>query len=157
DLLQARRHRDPEIRARAFDLLCRFDRDLALERLKNAQRGRKLSFLAAAQTDPPPNTAATDGARFWFSRRPWAPAGEVLGTIIETIEESYLEGSMRWSVAGVRGNAEVRIETCAIHSPRLVYVPGVPPDGLVVTLRGTRQWRCDVPVTFRDPADGDTQ
>jgi len=157
DLLRARKHRDPEIRARALDLLCRFDREMALDRLMKTQRGRKMTLLAGGGNENGANTAVTDGARFWFTRRAWAPQGEILGTIIETVEESYLQGTLRWSVASARSDTDLSVETCGLHSPRLVYLPGVPPDRVVVTLKGTRHWRCDVPVEFKNPAENATQ
>jgi len=157
ELLQARKHRDPEIRARALDLLCRFDREIALDRLLKTQRGRKMTLLAGGENENGANTAVTDGARFWFTRRAWAPQGEVLGTILETVEESYLQGMLRWSVASVSSDVNLPVETCGLHSPRLVYIPGVPPERVVVTLKGTRHWRCDVPVTFKNPAENAAQ
>ncbi|MBV8880205.1 MAG: HEAT repeat domain-containing protein [Planctomycetaceae bacterium] len=157
ELLQARRHRDPEVRGRALDLLCRFDPDLALERLIRLQRGTKLTFLPREGRELPPGTAVTDGARFWFSRRPWAPKGEVLGTVLETADEPRLEGFVQWTVASVRSKRDLPVETCATHSPLRVYVPGASPEQLVVTLKGTRHWRCEVPLEFKDPAEGDSQ
>lgn len=154
ELLAARKNRDQEIRDRALELLCRFDPTILLQTLQTSQRGRKLGLLAATQTDLPPGVAVTDGVRYRFTRRAWAPDGQVLGTVVETQAEQVLEGDLRWTVAAVRNGGDLPVETCSLHSPRLVYVPGVPPAECTVVVRGNRTWRCDVPVRFEAPAEG---
>lgn len=153
-LTAARKHADPEVRSRAYDLLCRFDPDLALERLKNSQRWLHMT-LVAGRSGTPADAADVDGARFRFSRRPWAPKGEVLGTIVETGLEPSLRGQVLWSLVSVDGDAPLAVETCALHSPGRVYIPGPAPGKIVVRLKGTRHWRCEVPVEFKNPQDGD--
>jgi hypothetical protein len=156
-LVKGRGHADPEIRTRSATLLLRMDQAVYLEGLEKAQRPLKLKLLAAGEKSLPARAAVTDGAYFSFERRPWAPDGAVLGTIFETVIDPKLQGEIEWSVGAVRDGKELAVETCDYHSPRLVYVPGVPPVEGTVALKGLRRWYCDVPVEFKNPADGVTR
>jgi len=96
-----------------------------------------------------------DGVRFAFSRTTWSPKGEPLGTIFETAMESAFDGAVRWAIAGVKAGRDWPVETCAIHSPQLVYVPAATLTEPRVVVKGTRLWFCPTPIAFKDPKDGE--
>jgi hypothetical protein len=155
-LEKARTSQDPEIRARATAVLMSIDPAFYLSCQQKTQRPLKFMLLADAKNDSPDTCSITDGARFSFSRRAWAPDGQSLGTVFEIQMEPCLQGTIEWSVAGVRGSA-AGVETCDVHSPRLVYLPGPAPANAVVLVKGLRRWTCDLPLEFKDPADGQTK
>jgi hypothetical protein len=155
-LEKGRGHADPEIRTRAASLLFRIDHAATLAQLEKTQRPAKLKLLETPEKELTGAVASTDGARFTFQRRAWAPKGTVLGTIFETRAFPHLTGDFEWSVAGIREGKELALERCDSHSPILVYVPGQAPAEPVVHLKGLRRWYCDVPVDFKNPANGTT-
>ncbi|MBI3855470.1 MAG: HEAT repeat domain-containing protein [Planctomycetes bacterium] len=142
-------HPDAEIRTRVSLLLRQIDQAAYFKSLALVQRPRKIRLMAA-EVLPQPGTAVIDGGLFHFERRPWT-----VGSLIHTRLESNLKGEIEWSVAAVRAGEDLRVETCATHSPETVYLPedGVAP--YTVVIKGTRRWLCDVPLEFRDPAEGD--
>src|SRR4030095_5767558 len=48
-------------------------------------------------------------------------------------------------------------ETCAIHSPRRVYVAATELAEPRVLIKGTRLWFCPTPIDFKQPKDGDSR
>lgn len=156
DLRQAATGDDPEIRTRAGILIDLREQELRFAALKEAQRPDKVR-LAAPPEGPTGDTAATDGVRFRFQRRPWSPDGTVLGTIFETGITTAPGLTAEWSVAAVRNGADLPLETCAWHSPARVYVPGPVPGEAQVHVKGLRRWYCDVPLVLNNPVDGQTR
>lgn len=102
-----------------------------------------------------PSTVFADGIGVSFGRRLWKPEGKPTGTIFETKVRAAFDGDVRWSVAWVKTDRPLTMETCAIHSPQLVYVPEVDPADPRVTIKGTRLWFCPTPIEFQDPKNGD--
>jgi hypothetical protein len=156
-LLKGRESQDPEIRARATALLMRIDADFRFRCLRDIQRPIKFRVLADAAKDAPQGTSLIDGVTFRFSRRAWGRGNDALGTILETEVELGFEGEIEWSVAEFRGRGAPPVETCDIHSPRLAYLPIPRPGPGCVVVKGLRRWRCEVPVDFKDPVDGQTR
>ena len=155
-LLKGREIRDPEIRARATQLLMRIDPDFRFRCLREVQRPLRFRFLADATNDAPQRSSIIDGAKFTFSRRAWGPGDDAVGTLLETVLESGLEGDLEWSIVGFCGKRMLPVETCDVHSPRLVYLPDPKPGPGSIVIQGVRRWRCDVPLDFKDPVDGQT-
>ncbi len=112
--------------------------------------------LQQEKRTPEEVAAFDDGMRFLFSRRAWKPDGKATGTIFETDLKLSFDGEVRWSVASVKTDQEWAVETCALHSPRRVYVPSPDLESPRVTIKGTRLWYCPTPVEFKLPKDGDT-
>src|SRR5207237_1016622 len=100
----------------------------------------------------PDRAALTDGAKFTFARRPWASGDKAVGTLFETQVEPGFQGDLEWTVAAFRGAAELPVETCSIHSPRLVFIPDPTLGAGSLVVKGVRRWRCDVPIEFKLPA-----
>ncbi|MBI3856043.1 MAG: HEAT repeat domain-containing protein [Planctomycetes bacterium] len=98
--------------------------------------------------------AFQEAGRFRFSWKPWAPKGEILGTIFRTDLLQTFDGEVEWDVAGIKTDHDLKVETCTLHSPGLVYVAGERPANPKVSLKGLRRWYCDTPVTFSNPQDG---
>lgn len=156
DLKRALESEDAETRTRAAALIDLRVQEAKLAELKGAQRADKLRLpeLSLEYVAPPGELTETEGARFEFKRRPWAPDGVVLGTIFETNLATSPGVSVDWTVASVRGGKDLPVETCAWHSPRLVYVPGEVPPTAEVRIKGSRRWYCDVPMLLKNPSDG---
>jgi hypothetical protein len=95
-----------------------------------------------------------DGVRLAFRRRLWSPKGTAVGTIFETKMTSAFDGDVRWSVASVKTDRDLSVETCAIHSPGLVYVALPDLINPRVTVKGTRLWLCPIPIEFRELRNG---
>lgn len=145
-----RAHADPEVRARAKELLVQIERDLEQQAREKEARPAKIKFFAADQKDLAPGVAVVDGARFTVQRQDWRAKGVVFETAVET----FLEGDLEWDVSGIAAAGPLKVETCSVHSPRKVYVDGAP-GAAKVTIRGLRRWYCDVPFEFKDPRDGE--
>jgi hypothetical protein len=147
---------DPEIRCRAGALVDLRTQEETFARLCREQRAAKLRLaeLLLEYEYPPGQVVDIDGVRFTFARRPWAPDGEIRGTIFETDAARAPGVNLQWSVTSIRDGRELPIETCAWHSPRLVYVPNRVPEASQVRIRGVRRWACDVPMRFESPSDG---
>ena len=141
-LVKGREDRDPEIRARATTLLLKIDADFRFRCQREIQRSLKFTF--------------PEGARFTFSRRPWASEGKALGTVFETKVETGFQGDLEWSIAAFRGGKELPLETCGTHSPKLVYASDPEVGDTTLVVKGLRRWRCDLPVEFKNPVDGQT-
>lgn len=150
-LQEATDHPDAEIRIRASTLLREIDHTILLRSISLAQRPRKVRFFATDRD----NAVAMDGGTFLFERRPWIVEGEPRGSVIRTRLERHLDGEIEWRVAAVRKDGGLPIETCADHSPAQIYVPALAGRRGRVVIKGVRRWLCDVPVVFRDPAEGD--
>jgi hypothetical protein len=155
-LLKGRDNTDPEIRARATDLLMRIDSDFRFRCLRDVQRPLKFRVLADAPNDAPQRTSVIDGAKFTFSRRAVGPGDEAVYTLLETEVELGFEGEIEWAVSEFRGARTFAVETCDIHSPRLVNLPVPTPGPGSVVVKGVRRWHCDMPLDFKNPVDGQT-
>jgi hypothetical protein len=123
-----------------------------IARLQKEQRTEKLTRNTPDNWKAPERSSATDGAVFSFTRRPTAA-----GTIFNTDLRRFLEGEIEWSVAGIRDDKNLVVETCDLHSPASVYVAALPPLPCTVTVKGIRRWYCDVPVEFKGTVEGATQ
>jgi hypothetical protein len=108
-----------------------------------------------AEAKPTAGAVFGDGVRFSFSRRLWSPKGEVLGTIFETTAGHAFEGEAKWNVAGIKTDRDLKVETCAIHSPSRVYVAAPDLVNPQVIVKGTRFWYCPTPIEFAAPKNGD--
>jgi hypothetical protein len=128
------------------------DQAALITRLQKEQRTNKLTWNTPNNWTAPERSAATDGAVFSFTRRPTA-----VGTIFDTDLRRFLEGEIEWSVAGIRDDKNLVVETCDVHSPASVYVAALPPLPCTVTVKGIRRWYCDVPVEFKGTVEGATQ
>jgi hypothetical protein len=126
----------------------------ALERIGFGYHYAVLGEVRLEERKPAPPGVYADGVRLSFSRRTWSPKGEPLGTIFETSLESAFDGDVRWNIAGIKTDRDRAIETCAIHSPRLVYVAAADLTDPRVTVKGTRLWFCPTPIEFKEPKDG---
>ena len=156
DLRRAQDDPDPEIRCRAAALVDLRTQEETFARLCREQRAAKLRLAKLLRVDlaPPGQVVDVDGVRFTFARRPWAPEGEVRGTVFVTEAAGAPGVRLRWSVASIRDGRELPVETCSWHSPRLVYVPNRVPAASEVRIRGVRRWTCDVPLRFESPSEG---
>jgi hypothetical protein len=156
DLRKALDEGDPEIRCRAAALIDLRTQEFSFATLQREQRASKLGLadLLLEYDYPPGEILETDGVRFTFTRRPWAPDGEVLGTLFETETAPAPHVQIDWRISSIRDGATLPFETCAWHSPRLVYVPGAVPTAAQLRIRGTRRWFCGVPIRFLSPSDG---
>lgn len=148
-LRRAAESADPERRARAARLTLLAERERRQEELEARERPKQLRFLAAG-AELGPGEAAVDGARFKVTRHPWPT-----GTIFESASERLLEGELEWIVVAATAGRALKLETCAIHSPRRVLVAERELKNPVLTIRGTRRWYCPTPVVFQDPREGD--
>jgi len=132
--------------------------DEELARLVKEQRPEKLNLQKPPEGHPSEHSAVMDGAVFLFHRYAWPPRAEKpLGTVFSTNAQPRFDGELEWSVAGIRDDRNIGFETCDLHSPGLVFMAVLPPLPCTVTLKGTRRWYCDVPVTFKDPVEGATR
>lgn len=102
-----------------------------------------------------PSIVFADGIGFSVTRVPWKPGGTPTGTIFQTQFTRAFEGDVRWSIASVNTDRPLTVETCAIHSPRKVYVAQPDLADPRVTIKGTRLWFCTTPVKFQEPKGGD--
>src|SRR5262245_45334840 len=111
-LLKGRDHADPEIRSRASTLLFRLDQSVLLAKLEKLQRQVKLNRYVVGDWKAPENSAATEGGVFAFSRRAWKPGGgPAVGVIFSTVVHQHMEGEIEWSVAGIRDDRNITVET----------------------------------------------
>jgi hypothetical protein len=158
ELTRALEDADPEVRLRAEILIDIRAQEKKLAELMRTQRPAKLKLAEIPREyDFPQEIVETEGLRFTFSRRPWAPEGNLLGTVYSS-ELSRSPGvETEWRVTSVRDGRDLPLETCSYHSPNLVYVPGAAPKAPEVRVQGTRRWYCDVPLLLRNPSDGMTR
>lgn len=156
DLRRALDDTDPEIRCRVEALVDLRTQEQTFARLCREQRAAKLRLaeLLLEYEYPPAGIVDIDGVRFTFARRPWAPDGEIRGTIFETDAAQAPGVTLNWSVSSIRDGRELPVETCTRHSPRLVYVPDRVPEASQIRIRGVRRWTCEVPLRFESPSDG---
>ena len=145
-----RPHSDVEIRLRAKDLLLQIEHDLEQQAREKEARPGRIKFFAAEQKHLAPGVAVTDGARFTVKRLDWKSKG----TVFETEVESFLAGDLEWDISGIAAAAPLKVETCAVHSPKKVYVDGAS-AAPKVTIKGLRRWYCDVPIELKEPREGD--
>jgi hypothetical protein len=127
----------------------------ALERIGLCRFMELSGKVVLRETPEAPLATFADGVRFTFARRTWSPKGEPLGTIFETKMVKRFEGDVKWSVAGIRTDHDLTVETCAIHSPERVYVSAPALADPRVTVKGTRRWNCPTPIDFPEPKNGD--
>jgi hypothetical protein len=152
-LQAAMRHADLEIRSRAREILFRLEPSLFLEELKEVQRPPPPKTLVEDPTPGPDRRFAEDG-RFRFERKLWMEKGLITGTVLTTTWAPQAEVALFWTVDAVLSGCEIPVERCPVHSPTLLFVPGEVTDPCQVRIKGTRGWTCKVPVTFRNPAQG---
>jgi hypothetical protein len=156
-LIRARNHSELEIRSHVEDILFRLEPSLFLEALLEKQRPPKTGLLPEPHESWGP-TIPMEGGWFWFRRKLWVDRRVVLGSVITTAWERSggdARWDLTWTVAAVTVGCEVPVERCALHSPGMVYISEDCTDPVCITIRGTRRWSCEVPVTFRFPANGD--
>jgi hypothetical protein len=153
-LEEALKDPDLEIRSRAAILVDRIDPSYFLASRIHAQRKRKLRANPGLVPHEEAK-ASTEGAEFGFQRSRWIEGGKTLGTLIRTRPMPHLDGEITWSVASIRSNRELQVETCSTHSPRIVLIADDIPGPCTVTLKGVRRWLCDIPVRFNAPKEGD--
>jgi hypothetical protein len=128
----------------------------ALERIGLHRSFSLFGKVCLDEAKPAPLAVFTDGVRFSFSRRSWSPKGESLGTVFETEKKDTFEGeTTKWSVASIKTDRDLAVETCAIHSPNRVYVATPVLMDPRVTVKGARLWYCPTPIEFAEPKNGD--
>jgi len=124
----------------------------ALEQIGMEWRYTIQSKAAIAKTDGEADRTKlfVDGVGISFRRRPWSPGGRPTGTIFETDIKTAFDGEARWNITSVNTDRPLTVETCAIHSPRKVYVAAVDLADPRVTVKGTRLWFCSPPIEIQD-------
>jgi hypothetical protein len=155
-LQAALRHSDLEIRRRAKDILFRLEPSLFLEELKEAQRPARPE-CPIEDLPSGPDRGFADTGRFRFERKFWMERGVITGTVLTTTWASQHGTALHWTVDAVLAGCEIGVERCPIHSPGVLFVPGEVTDPCQVRIKGTRGWACRVPVTFRNPMEGEAR